>query len=101
MKCQRCGKEFVAKRKTRKFCSDACRQRNHRPNSIEKYDRLVKAYNSLLEDYNKLHDEATAVCEKANANQDRLLAEISMLKLELKLSKENPGKTLEELAAGN
>jgi hypothetical protein len=97
MKCQRCDKEFDAKRSTKRFCSDACRQRNHRPNRIEKYDRLVNDYNRLLDDYNKLHAEATEICERANAHQDQLLSKIAMLELELKLLKDT-GKSLDELA---
>jgi hypothetical protein len=88
MKCSYCDKEFVAQRKTRKFCSNACRQRNCRPNSHLRYYRLAVAHDKILDDYNKLHDEATAVCEKANTHQDNLYAEIAMLKLELKLLKD-------------
>jgi hypothetical protein len=97
MKCQRCDKEFDAKRSTRRFCSDACRQRNHRPNTIEKYNRLVNDYNALVGRFNSLNHEAQAMCEKGNANLERLEGEIAMLKLELKLLKDT-GKSLDELA---
>lgn len=96
VKCAYCDKEFVAQRKTRKFCSNACRQRNCRPNARLRYYRLQVEHDKRIDEYDKLHAEATEICEKANANQGRLLAKIAMLELELKLLKDNPGKSLED-----
>ena len=47
MKCAVCEREFTAQRKTAKFCSDRCRLRNHRPNMIERYNKLAEDFNAL------------------------------------------------------
>jgi hypothetical protein len=80
MKCGCCGKEFVAKRSTARFCSDGCRVKNHRPNMLKRYNDLVNKHNKLVEDYNALAKEAEEKLDYARNKIEQLQAIIALEK---------------------
>lgn len=52
VECQYCGKEFEAKQRNRKFCSDSCRNQNHYENQT--FDqRLRYKINHCLADHRR------------------------------------------------
>jgi len=54
-KCECCGVDFVAQRKTARFCSSKCRIKNHRPS----YRSLILSMQSLNEGLQKMVDDDT------------------------------------------
>lgn len=47
--CQQCGKEFEAKRKTARFCSEACKQKNKRVVSVSNSVSLASVSDDLID----------------------------------------------------
>lgn len=58
MKCPVCEREFAPQRKTRKFCSDLCRIKNHRPSTVARYNLLARDYKELSSRYDELYEVA-------------------------------------------
>ena len=71
MKCECCGVEFVAKRKTAKFCSSRCRGRNHRPGLRRTVRRLYEHNVELTATLEKWADE--------EAKREPKIAEIMLM----------------------
>ena len=88
MKCAVCEREFTAQRKTRKFCSDRCRLKNHRPNMIKRYNELVKFTNDLLHDLEVRENQIWRLIQDDPplVLRDSLKTELSLLKLERHLN---------------
>jgi hypothetical protein len=84
MKCEVCGGDFTAQRKTKRFCSDRCRIKNHRPSMAAKYNSLWRDYNALLvRDYNA----PSAQDENDEDREDRRLREIQEINEETRQAK--------------
>lgn len=83
MKCayEGCGVEFVAKRKTAKFCSDACRIKNHRPSlrtvGRKLYDENVEMRKYIATEADFVYNIARTIALEPNrAKRLRLLAQL-------------------------
>jgi hypothetical protein len=72
MKCAVCEREFAPQRSTRRFCSDRCRLKNHRPNWSESYRKALKFIGDLMHDL-----------EVREAQVERLQLDLAILKLKM------------------
>jgi hypothetical protein len=61
-KCKVCQKEFEAKRKTAKYCSEACKQRNK---------RVVSVSNTIVSD-NSVSDDLVTIEKEIIADETKL-----------------------------